>query len=711
MTVSTSTNSVVYRGNGAATQFAVPFKILDEDHLVVTRRVFASGESDYVYVGTDFSYSGIGDDAGTLTLAGTALDDDYELVIERIVPYTQDLDIVNAGGFYPETVEEQLDLIVMGMQQLADLTGRSLRLAVGEETEDLDRTEGVVSIDSNGQVVIAPLTVTAANGSSVTTRTLLAAISSPTSGQSAILTEAGREGMFVYSAGDYTARVAADVQQGLFVATAADPTGAAGCWVRMLGIDLHWNLKWFGAKGDGVTNDTAKIQAAIDLANFMNGASIFAPGGIYQMTSAQVDGPGSTGATAQVLWPDRDETDGVIAIEIVGECPPPTYDSTAGGLTVHTSGTIFRSTAVTGAVFGGDGTIAVYNQTALKPILRNFTVRVPDNPATTPIHLGYCSHAQVEDVRCDTGTETQDITEPSNANGKGIVMPFINNGNQSLMKGCITVAGFYDGYWLGEHTVFENLIAFGCLSGAVFTGNNFPVVGAYLLYANCPTGLRFASAISTVKIDCLALEHYDENPANVQAWMLPQNDIDDPNNYARGEVNFHSVLQGVGLDTSDTAFVRNGGYYLTVRPLATIYGHTIVTRAAAQTIPDNTLTTMSWDSETQDYNLAFDGSDTKLIPLMYGSIMVSATVQFASNATGYRGVQIWKNGTTKVATARDAAEASGVTVLTASGITTLGAPGDYFEVKVFQDSGGNLDVEKTGAGDVTSPLYELAYLR
>lgn len=140
MTVSTSANSVVYRGNGAATEFAVPFKVLDEDHLVVRRRVFATGIIAYTYIGTDYSYDGVGDDSGTLTLDGTALDDDYELVIERIVPYTQDLDIVNAGGFYPETVEQQLDFIAMGMQQVANLAGRGLVVPVGEDGLTIPRT-------------------------------------------------------------------------------------------------------------------------------------------------------------------------------------------------------------------------------------------------------------------------------------------------------------------------------------------------------------------------------------------------------------------------------------------------------------------------------------------------------------------------------------------------------------------------------------------
>lgn len=157
MTVSTEENSVVYRGNGATTQFAVPFKVLDEDHLRVRRRVFETGVIEYTYVGSDYSYSGIGADSGTLTLAGDALDDDYELVIERIVSYTQNLDIVNAGGFYPETVEEQLDLMTMGIQQIADLAGRGMIVPIGEDGIELtnvsERAGAYFAFDAEGNFV------------------------------------------------------------------------------------------------------------------------------------------------------------------------------------------------------------------------------------------------------------------------------------------------------------------------------------------------------------------------------------------------------------------------------------------------------------------------------------------------------------------------------------------------------------------------------
>lgn len=153
MTIFTSSNSVVYRGNGAATQFAVPFKVLELNDLVVCRRIYTTGEVDRTYLGTEYSYSGLGEVSGVLTLSGAALADTYELLIERIVSYTQELDIVNSGGFYPETTEEQLDRMVMGIQQIASMASRSLRVPIGTTIDEVITAgnEGkFFGLDANG---------------------------------------------------------------------------------------------------------------------------------------------------------------------------------------------------------------------------------------------------------------------------------------------------------------------------------------------------------------------------------------------------------------------------------------------------------------------------------------------------------------------------------------------------------------------------------
>lgn len=247
MTVSTSTNSIVYRGNGATTAFAVPFKVLDEDHLVVTSRDYTTGELVDTYVGTDYTYSGVGDDAGTLTLDGAALDDDYELIIQRIVPYTQDLDIVNAGGFYPETVEEQLDLIVMAVQQIAELSARAITVPVGETPTELsnaaERAGLFLAFDAEGDP-----TLTEGTGSDGALRADLASVTGPT------LVKWFRSG-----------------------ATAIDLSLASYFALQ------PFNPYEYGAEGDGVTDDTDALNdCAADAASA--GGVMVIPLGTFAIT-------------------------------------------------------------------------------------------------------------------------------------------------------------------------------------------------------------------------------------------------------------------------------------------------------------------------------------------------------------------------------------------------------------------------------------------
>ncbi|WP_166638944.1 right-handed parallel beta-helix repeat-containing protein [Maritalea mobilis] len=77
-------------------------------------------------------------------------------------------------------------------------------------------------------------------------------------------------GLFVWDSSDLSTEVTADTEEGVYVAPTADATGASGAWVRV--IENAINVKWFGAVGDGVTDDTNAIQAALD-----TGLNIYIP--------------------------------------------------------------------------------------------------------------------------------------------------------------------------------------------------------------------------------------------------------------------------------------------------------------------------------------------------------------------------------------------------------------------------------------------------
>jgi hypothetical protein len=117
-----------------------------------------------------------------------------------------------------------------------------------------------------------------------TSRALLAAIVTPANLTSAYLSEAGREGLFVFSTANLTALVTSDPDQGVAVPPAAAPTGAAGAWVRK--FDGALKPEWFGAVRNGVADDWRAITNALvfgstrlDVGTYGTNRTILVPSG------------------------------------------------------------------------------------------------------------------------------------------------------------------------------------------------------------------------------------------------------------------------------------------------------------------------------------------------------------------------------------------------------------------------------------------------
>lgn len=167
MTLTTTATSVTYTGNGATVNFPFPFKVTDEDHLVVFATVIATGAVYKNYTLSDYTISGLGNDTGGSITLNEVLTSLYELVIRRIVPIVQELDIVNESGFFPETVEQQLDEMVMVDQQQQEEINRSFKVPVGETAVNVPSTsvrkDNIAVWDSTGGLAQGVLSASVAD--------------------------------------------------------------------------------------------------------------------------------------------------------------------------------------------------------------------------------------------------------------------------------------------------------------------------------------------------------------------------------------------------------------------------------------------------------------------------------------------------------------------------------------------------------------------
>ncbi|WP_379206028.1 glycosyl hydrolase family 28-related protein [Paenibacillus sp. GCM10012303] len=151
------------------------------------------------------------------------------------------------------------------------------------------------SVDKNGKT--KPKELMALDYCIAVTLAGLRAMTDPDPSWIYYVTDAGQEGPFYYEAGDLTSP---DNNAGTVL------VGATGARFKRI-VQGEVNVRWFGAKGDGLTDDTAKVQAALD-----TGLGVYIPEGRYRISSTLImrtPGQQLRGATKQGAAIFNDSTD------------------------------------------------------------------------------------------------------------------------------------------------------------------------------------------------------------------------------------------------------------------------------------------------------------------------------------------------------------------------------------------------------------------
>lgn len=158
-----------------------------------------------------------------------------------------------------------------------------------------------------------------------------------------------------------------------------------------------------------------------------------------------------------------------------------------------------------------------------------------------------------------------------------------------------------------------------------------------------------------------------------------------PRDFTVGETEVGSFLNSV---RDALKFVLNA-------PLATLY------QGAAQSIPGNAFTAITFDSTTLD---SYGGhsnvtNNSRYTAQVAGWYSVSGAAGWVNNTTGARGLEVMVNGASINGGSAIAAPSPGlsVTVTAVGAVEVFLAAGSYVELWAYQNSGGALNTNGGGA--------------
>lgn len=290
MTVSTTAYATTVSGNGATTVFNFSF-IADNANTIQVTYTDANGvqtvlsPGSYTLVINTPPVGGLWGIGGTVTypLVGSPIASGTTLTIQRTVPYTQDVSIANQGAFYPQSVEQGLDLLELQVQQIQGGLLNTVRAPVVDGVLDMvlpaagARANKFLLFNSAGQPTISagvPSTTPIGAGSILfflsgyASLALADAAAAAVSGNLIIDQNTSLSGntilttkTLIFSGGKITRGSNNLTVNNIIAGDVAifDKAGTGTVTITHGPV----NVTWFGVSKDGSTDDTAAINRAL----------------------------------------------------------------------------------------------------------------------------------------------------------------------------------------------------------------------------------------------------------------------------------------------------------------------------------------------------------------------------------------------------------------------------------------------------------------
>ncbi|MDV3674451.1 hypothetical protein CMU30_13800 [Elizabethkingia anophelis] len=320
------------------------------------------------------------------------------------------------------------------------------------------------------------------------------------------------------------------------------------------------SFKDFGAKCDGVTNDTQAFKDAINYLISIGGGKIYLPPGEMLINQTEIQRIGNPNAFS--------------TIEIYGDYTPTGVFGSVGNIAVNHINSFVKCLDTDydpdkGVFYTKMGTGSAWDYSYMTFVLRNIGIRTSNPSKINALNLTNFQQAVLENVNIDNGVYGGQADEPSYRT-HGVAMPQVNNGAYCYMKN-VSVSGFYDGVVPREHTVGDNLIINCCKTGLSMGSAFHPIQIKRVLIQKCHRQVevitRNAGEPSYFDIQQLAIEAASANTIDPgHEWQLPDTySVYDDNNKAMGYITYTYHVGGMGEGSFSKSPV--GGSKLRIRQL------------------------------------------------------------------------------------------------------------------------------------------------
>ncbi len=236
-----------YTGNGVAVSFPFGFKVFQTSDVRVVR-TDADGVEYDLTEGSEYTVTlnaSQDDEPGGVVEMSTAPGATDKLTLTSRVEPLQPARLTNNGGFYPRVIEAALDRLTILQQQTDEVLGRTLRAPSGAFNtlpSPAGRRGGVLGFNDEGGPVMYP--------------------------RSGAIGDASGLSFLPAGAGAVPSTIEKKLRECV-------------------------SVKDFGAVADGVTNDRAAFQAAVDHVQSIGGGAVLVPDGVYLVSGSAITISGS----------------------------------------------------------------------------------------------------------------------------------------------------------------------------------------------------------------------------------------------------------------------------------------------------------------------------------------------------------------------------------------------------------------------------------